>query len=317
MADEEKVMGGITDKLGLTGSDSITDKFFGDNIPNELKNPRLTSFTSPGLNAAFKSPEQLELERSQGTTDALSGISGAFKTQAGELGALKPLVEPGFGRLTQAGINAVRDARRASMGDLRQNLARRRVLGSSFGADDISRTNAEFAKKENEFASQAFTQELALSNELINQKAIASANEFLTSLKQVNIESNMATQLASGVTSVLSNNANAMAGMTNSGSSSLMSAVGAGIGAYAAMCSRDFKVNKRPVASILPRISMLPVEAWEYDERFDDNQTHIGPYAEDFKELFGVGDGRVINYMDAIGVLFLGMKELIGERNAR
>ena len=225
-------MGGITDKLGLTGSDSITDKIFGNNIPSELKNPRLTSFTSPGLNAAFQSPEQLDLQRSQGVTDSLAGISSAYQTQAGELSALQPLVEPGFGRLTQAGINAVRDARRASMGDLRQNLARRRVLGSSFGADDISRTNAEFAKKENEFASQAFTQELALSNELINQKAIASANEFLTGLKQVNIESNMATQLASGVTSVLSNNANAIAGMTNSGANALMGTIGSGLGMF-------------------------------------------------------------------------------------
>jgi len=235
MADEEKVMGGITDKLGLTGSDSITDKIFGNNIPSELKNPRLTSFTSPGLNAAFQSPEQLDLQRSQGVTDSLAGISSAYQTQAGELSALQPLVEPGFGRLTQAGINAVRDARRASMGDLRQNLARRRVLGSSFGADDISRTNAEFAKKENEFASQAFTQELALSNELINQKATAQANSFLQTLAQSNVESQIATQMATGVTSVLSNNAQLIAGMSNSGADRLLNVGGTALGAFGAL----------------------------------------------------------------------------------
>jgi len=226
------IVSGITDAVGLTGSDSITDKFFGDNIPNELKNPRLTSFTSPGLSAAFKSPQQLDLQRSQGTESLLGGIAGAYRNQASELGDLQPLVEPGFGRLTEAGIRAVRDARRSSIGDLKQNLARRRVAGSSFAGDDIARTNAEFAKKENEFASQAFTQELALSNELINQKAIASANEFLTGLKQANIESNMATQLASGVTSVLSNNANAIAGMTNSGANALMGTIGSGLGMF-------------------------------------------------------------------------------------
>ena len=240
MADEEKIMGfslggaiggalgggAFLGPIGAIGGGLLGglggDDLFGNNIPNELKNPRLTSFTSPGLNAAFKSPEQLELERSQGTTDALSGISGAFKTQAGELGALKPLVEPGFGRLTQAGINAVRDARRASMGDLRQNLARRRVLGSSFGADDISRTNAEFAKKENEFASEAFVKELELSTQLINSQAQAEAASYATFIDQSNIESAFATQLSSGVSSILSNNAKIIGDMSNSGASALL-----------------------------------------------------------------------------------------------
>ena len=229
------IVSGITDAVGLTGSDSITDKFFGDNIPNELKNPRLTSFTSPGLSAAFKSPQQLDLQRSQGTESLLGGIAGAYRNQASELGDLQPLVEPGFGRLTEAGIRAVRDARRSSIGDLKQNLARRRVAGSSFAGDDIARTNAEFAKKENEFASQAFTQELALSNELINQKATAQANSFLQTLAQSNVESQIATQMATGVTSVLSNNAQLIAGMSNSGADRLLNVGGTALGAFGAL----------------------------------------------------------------------------------
>jgi len=229
------IVSGITDAVGLTGSDSVTDKLFGNNIPDEIKNPRLTSFSSPGLSATFQSPTQLALQRSQGTTDALSGISGAFQNQAAELGALQPLVEPGFGRLTEAGIRAVRDARRSSIGDLKQNLARRRVSGSSFGADDIARTNAEFSKKEKEFASEAFVKELALSNELINQKATAQANSFLQALSQANIESNIAATMATGVTSVLSNNAQIIAGMNNSGADRLLNVGGTALGAYGAL----------------------------------------------------------------------------------
>jgi len=223
-------MGGITAGLALGGfvgdqlfnSGDASDKLFGNNIPSELKNPRLTSFTSPGLNATFQSPEQLNVQRSQGVTDSLAGISSAYQTQAGELGALQPLVEPGFGRLTQAGINAVRDSRRASMGDLRQNLQRRRVLGSSFGADDISRTNAEFAKKEYEFGSQAFAQELAMSQDLINSKAQAEAASFAAYIDQANIESSYATQLSSGVSSILSNNARIIGDMSNAGAGNLI-----------------------------------------------------------------------------------------------
>ena len=226
-------MGGITDiakgalnvgTLGLFGggSDSPFDQLFGNNIPGALQNPRLTSFSAPGLDATFASPEQLNLTRSQEVQDSLSGISNAFKTQAGELGGLKPLVEPGFGRLTEAGIRAIRDARRSSIGDLKTNLSRRRVSGSSFGADDISRTNAEFSKRENEFASQAFVQELALSQQLINDQATASASAYSTFLEQANIESNFAVTLSSGVSSILSDNAKIIGDMSNSGSSALL-----------------------------------------------------------------------------------------------
>ena len=227
-------MGGIVDGIGDFFSEGL-DKIFGNNIPSELKNPRVTSFSAPGLNANFTSPTQVDLTRTQETQDALSGISSAFKTQAGELGGLKPLVEPGFGRLTEAGIRAVRDARRSSLGDLRQNLSRRRVSGSSFGADDAARTNAEFAKKENEFASQAFVQELALSQELINNQAQAEANSFMQFLSQANIESQFATQLASGVTSVLSNNAALIGQMSNSGADRILNVGGTGLGAFAAL----------------------------------------------------------------------------------
>jgi len=223
-------MGGIVD--AVTG---LPDKLFGNNIPTELKNPRLTSFTSPGLDATFRSPEQLELERSQETTDALSGISGAFKTQAGELGALKPLVEPGFGRLTESGIRAIRDARRSSIGDLKQNLARRRVSGSSFAGDDISRTNAEFAKKENEFASEAFIKELALSTQLINSQAQAEAQSFATFVDQSNLETGFATTLASGVSAILSNNAKIIGDMSNSGADRILNVGGTALGAFGAL----------------------------------------------------------------------------------
>jgi hypothetical protein len=210
-------------------------KLFGNNIPSELKDPRVTSFNAPGLDARFLDPQNLKLSRSPEMQGSLQGVSGAFRNQATELGGLQSLVQPGFGRLTQAGINAIRDARRSTMGDLKQNLARRRVSGSSFGADDISRTSAEFAKKENEFASQAFVQELALSNQLVNDKATAAANSFMQFIQQSNIESSFATQLASGVSNVLSNNAAIIGGMSNTGADRLLNVGGTGLGAFAAL----------------------------------------------------------------------------------
>ena len=162
----------------------------------------------------------------------MGGVSNAYNTQANQLGALQPLVEPGYGRLTEAGIRAIQDARRATMGDLRQNLARRRVSGSSFAQNDINRTNAEFTKQQNEFASQAFTQELAAKQQLINDQATASANAYLQSIQQTNIDSQLATQLASGVTTVLSNNAQLIGDMSNRGSNTLLTGLGTGLGYF-------------------------------------------------------------------------------------
>ena len=227
----------------LTGG-GMTDKLFGNNIPSELKRPRLTSFTAPGLSAQFVSPENLQIIRSPGVNSMLEFGSNVFQNQTNQLGALRPLVEPGFGRLTEAGINAVRDARRASMGDLRQNLARRRVRGSSFGADDISRTAAEFAKRENEFASEAFIKEMALTQDLINQEAQAAANSYLQNLSQTNFETSLAAQLSSGVTSVLSNNAQIIGGMSNRSGDTLLNTIG-GLGSFAA--SRQWPIPTRQV----------------------------------------------------------------------
>jgi len=228
------IVSGITDAIGLTGSDSPMDQLFGNNIPGELKNPRVTSFTSPGFNARFNDPQNLEITRNQQLQDSLSGLSGAFRGQANELGQLKGMVQPGFGRLTQAGINAIRDARRSTMGDLKQNLARRRVAGSSFGADDQARTSAEFAKKENEFASQAFVQEMAMSQDLINQQAQAEAKSFASYIDQANLETGFATTLASGVSAVLSNNAKIIGDMSNAGANALLGTAGQGLGLYGA-----------------------------------------------------------------------------------
>jgi hypothetical protein len=64
-------------------------------------------------------------------------------------------------------------------------------------------------------------------------------------------------------------------------------------------------------AGILAAVGALPVDAWRYRaETGLEQQTHIGPYAEDFKAAFGVGDGVTINTTDAIGVCLAAIKAL-------
>lgn len=87
-----------------------------------------------------------------------------------------------------------------------------------------------------------------------------------------------------------------------------------GIGVAAAASSKDFKENNKPVdhKDILKKIKELQVEKWNYK---GDNQEHIGPMAEDFKRIFGLGDGKSIPFVDMFGILLSGMKAL-EEKNA-
>lgn len=67
------------------------------------------------------------------------------------------------------------------------------------------------------------------------------------------------------------------------------------------------KKNGSPVdgEKILESVRGLHVERWNYKREIDPStEPHIGPYAEEFKEQFGVGDGKTINMIDALGVLF-------------
>jgi len=84
-----------------------------------------------------------------------------------------------------------------------------------------------------------------------------------------------------------------------------------------AMSSKKAKdrIGRVIEGEVVKKIKSMPLDRWRYkkeivpDEAAEGGQReHIGPYAEDFKERFGVGDGRTIDFIDAIGVLFASAK---------
>lgn len=58
---------------------------------------------------------------------------------------------------------------------------------------------------------------------------------------------------------------------------------------------------------ILNQVNQLDIEKWKYKGI---NIDHIGPYAGQFKEVFGVGDGQSINLIDTVGILLASVQEL-------
>lgn len=82
-------------------------------------------------------------------------------------------------------------------------------------------------------------------------------------------------------------------------------------GVWSNASSRDLKENFVPVdnQSILAKIVSLPMTQWNY--KSDKKAVHLGPIAQDFYAVFGLGnDNTSISTIDPSGVALVGVKAL-------
>jgi hypothetical protein len=78
-----------------------------------------------------------------------------------------------------------------------------------------------------------------------------------------------------------------------------------------AFSDRNLKKDIAPSAlNALDGIRRLDISQWKY--RGEDDP-HLGPMAQDFQRVFGLGNGRVIMSVDALGVMFKAIQELEAE----
>ena len=69
---------------------------------------------------------------------------------------------------------------------------------------------------------------------------------------------------------------------------------------------------------VLKKLSRLRIETWSY--KVDPSVRHIGPMAQDFASLFGVGESRRIALSDAVGVAYAatqGLYQMLKANDAR
>jgi hypothetical protein len=83
------------------------------------------------------------------------------------------------------------------------------------------------------------------------------------------------------------------------------------LGSIAAKSARRFKHDYGSAARLIDRLPALHIGTWRYLPEIDPKQElHIGPFAEDFRDVFGVGDGSEIRGVDMFGVVLKMMQEL-------
>ena len=93
-----------------------------------------------------------------------------------------------------------------------------------------------------------------------------------------------------------------------SGIGSIAGSVGAAL-----ISDRNKKQNIRPADSILDRVENIPISSWQYKPGAvpgDNGARHVGPMAQDFKGFFGLGDGKSIPVVDAVGVNLAATQQL-------
>lgn len=162
------------DSLGFSAfgeADPFTGAF---HLGTGASRPPLTDLTIDlknvgGLTSKISGKNNFKLKSSPERKALIDSITDIQNKGAAELTGVRDQVRPGFSEFRRAGLEEIGTRARQSIGNLRDNLARRRVLGSSFAGDAIQRAEREFAQEESEFAAATTLQELDVFTQLTQQ----------------------------------------------------------------------------------------------------------------------------------------------------
>lgn len=101
-----------------------------------------------------------------------------------------------------------------------------------------------------------------------------------------------------------------------SASAGLFSGIGSLVGLAFGSDKNIKKDMKKPGRSLLEAVDAMPIEEWTYKDGKGDGGSHVGTYAQDFKKHTGMGDGKTINVIDAIGTAMGAIQELSAKVNS-
>lgn len=141
-----------------------------------------SSISTPGYNIG-----------SNGTLTRTGDIGMGYDASVGsaidDLTKLQGDVIPGYGALTDARVGAAQDAGRAATSNLRGDLARRKIIGSSFADDAIARSELETGKQVGQAKAQSFLEELDATSKIIGAKFSTITTAMQTNLAELGASS--------------------------------------------------------------------------------------------------------------------------------
>ena len=129
-------------------------------------------------------------------TPEQQAFSARFPRILSDVDTLRGTIRPGFSDLRKARLAQVANARTAGLGNLRENLARRRVAGSSFANDASIRAEREFGELAAEQEAQSFLEELSANQQLLGFESEQLFNALERELAELGVTANFASSSA-------------------------------------------------------------------------------------------------------------------------
>lgn len=166
---------------------------------SDFKPPTTIQSSSPAflLTSAFNnSSGEVTTSLSRTGTFPQRAFDERFPRILADIDAARGLFRPGFSQLRQSRLAQVSNARDRAIGNLRENLRRRRVLGSSFAEDAIIRAEREFGQAAAATEAQSFLEELEATQQLIGLESNQLFNALNRELAELGVVANFATSTA-------------------------------------------------------------------------------------------------------------------------
>lgn len=180
------------------------------NIPGATATRGQPSFLlntpSGGLNRT--GPFSFSFDQNQPITDTLNNLATGVGQANDALTSNINSLGPGFGAITQARQAAIANAAQKATSDLQGNLARRRVLGSSFGQNAVAQVTQQAGVDTANANAQSYLDELNAQTSLINQRLNNISALATQELGQANFETSAGINLVNGTQQTFQDNAN-------------------------------------------------------------------------------------------------------------
>src|SRR5680860_264430 len=169
-----------------------------------LKKLKPINLNAGGLSARTTG-NNLNVTSSGQRAGLVNSISNASLGQADLLAGLRGGVGDATSGLTASRLAQVEDARKSSSSNLRDNLARRKILGSSFASDAQTRNELDFARARDQVSAEGFLQELDLTQQLATQEYETRISAFSSKLGELNLQGELGANLTAQANQLFAN----------------------------------------------------------------------------------------------------------------
>lgn len=182
---------------------------------NQVQAPHINSvtpsFNGGGLSGTGNANGNYTVTPDANRTAQVGDLSNTYSQLGDQYGNLLKTVAPGYNDLLNSRLTQFNNNAASSIGTLNQNLQSRRVLGSSFGQDTITRAQNQIAQQRDAITSDNFLQSLNASNQLLGQQYDAYSKAFQNNLNELNLEAGIANQMSTNTANILNQNARTQA----------------------------------------------------------------------------------------------------------